>query len=332
MPFDPLSEEQRELRELVRTLARERVAPRAAEIDESHEFPWDVVELFREQGVFGLLFDEEWGGTGTGTLLALVAIEELSKVCATSGLIIAVQELGSLGIKLAGTPDQQQQWLPRLASGELLCAYALTEAGSGSDSAAMRTTARLDGDEYVLDGSKRFITNAGVAGLYTVFAKTDPDAGHAGISAFLVDAEAPGFEVTRLEPKMGISGSTTGELAFDGCRIPAGNLLGAEGEGFRIAMRILDRSRPASPPRRSASHRARPITRWSTRRRARRWASRSRSTSSSRRSSPTWRRSARRRAASSIASDRWSTPAWTMRSSRRHQRWRSSSAATWPWP
>ena len=120
----------------------------------------------------------------------------------------------------------------------------LTEAGSGSDSAAMRTTARLDGDEYVLDGSKRFITNAGVAGLYTVFAKTDPDAGHAGISAFLVDAEAPGFEVTRLEPKMGISGSTTGELAFDGCRIPAGNLLGAEGEGFRIAMRILDRSRP----------------------------------------------------------------------------------------
>ena len=177
-------------------------------------------------------------------LLALVAIEELSKVCATSGLIIAVQELGSLGLKLAGTREQQEQWLPRLASGELLCAYALTEAGSGSDSAAMRTTARRDGDEYVLDGSKRFITNAGVAGVYTVFAKTDPDAGHAGISAFVVDAEAPGFEVTRLEPKMGISGSTTGELAFDGCRIPAGNLLGAEGEGFRIAMRILDRSRP----------------------------------------------------------------------------------------
>ena len=137
--------------------------------------------------MFGLLFDEEWGGTGTGALLALVAIEELSKVCATSGLIIAVQELGSLGIKLAGTREQQEQWLPRLASGELLCAYALTEAGSGSDSAAMRTTARRDGDEYVLDGSKRFITNAGVAGLYTVFAKTDPDAGHAGISAFLVD-------------------------------------------------------------------------------------------------------------------------------------------------
>ncbi len=244
MPYDVLTDEQRELRDLVRTLARERVAPRAAEIDESHEFPWDVVELYREQGVFGLLFAEEWGGTGTGTLLALIAIEEVSKVCATSGLILAVQELGSLGIKLAGTQEQKARWLPQLASGETLCAYALTEAGSGSDSAAMRTTARRDGDEYVLDGSKRFITNAGVAGLYTVFAKTDPDAGHGGISAFVVPSDAPGFEVTRLEPKMGISGSTTGELAFDGCRIPVDHLLGEEGEGFRIAMRILDRSRP----------------------------------------------------------------------------------------
>ncbi len=244
MPWDVLTEEQRELRELVRSLARERIAPRAAEIDESHEFPWDVVELFREHELFGLFFDEEWGGTGTGTLMALVAIEEISKVCATSGLILAVQELGSLGLKLAGTREQQERYLPRLASGEWLCAYALTEAGSGSDSAAMRTTARHDGDEYVLDGGKRFITNAGVANLYTVFAKTDPGAGHSGISAFLVEADAQGFEVARLEPKMGISGSTTGELVFEGCRVPAGNLLGAEGEGFRIAMRILDRSRP----------------------------------------------------------------------------------------
>ena len=244
MPWDVLTEEQRELRELVRSLARERIAPRAAEIDESHEFPWDVVELFREHELFGLFFDEEWGGTGTGTLMALVAIEEVSKVCATSGLILAVQELGSLGLKLAGTREQQERYLPRLASGEWLCAYALTEAGSGSDSAAMRATARHDGDEYVLDGGKRFITNAGVANLYTVFAKTDPQAGHSGISAFLVEADAPGFAVARLEPKMGISGSTTGELVFDGCRVPAENLLGAEGEGFRIAMRILDRSRP----------------------------------------------------------------------------------------
>jgi alkylation response protein AidB-like acyl-CoA dehydrogenase len=242
--WDALSEEQRELRELVRTIARERVAPRAAEIDASHEFPWDVVEVFRENDFFALLFDEEWGGTGTGTLLALIAVEEISKVCATSGLILAVQELGSLGLKLAGTHEQKERYLPRMASGEWLGAYALTEAGSGSDSAAMRTTARRDGDAYVLDGSKRFITNAGVAGLYTVFAKTDPQAGHAGISAFLVEADTPGFEVARLEPKMGIRGSTTGELVFDGARVPAENLLGSEGEGFKIAMRILDRSRP----------------------------------------------------------------------------------------
>ena len=244
MPWDVLTDEQRELRDHVRTLARERIAPRAAEIDASHEFPWDVVELFRDQGIFGLLFDEEAGGTGTGTLLALVAIEEVSKVCATSGLILAVQELGSLGLKLGGTDEQRDAWLPRLASGEVLCAYALTEAGSGSDSAAMLTTARLDGDEYVLDGAKRFITNAGVAGLYTVFAKTDPDAGHAGISAFLVESDAPGFEVARLEEKLGIAGSTTGELVFDECRIPAENRLGEEGTGFKLAMRILDRSRP----------------------------------------------------------------------------------------
>ena len=244
MPWEPLTDEQLEIRELVRTLARERIAPRAAEIDESHEFPWDVVELFREHGIFGLLFDEEVGGTGTGTLLGLVAIEEVSKVCATSGLILAVQELGSLGLKVAGSAEQKTRFLPSLASGAVLAAYALTEAGSGSDSAAMRTTARLDGNEYVLDGSKRFITNAAVAGLYTVFAKTDPDAGHSGISAFVVESTTPGFEVARLEPKMGIAGSTTGELTFDAARVPAANRLGEEGEGFRIAMRILDRSRP----------------------------------------------------------------------------------------
>jgi alkylation response protein AidB-like acyl-CoA dehydrogenase len=244
MSFDPLTPEQRELRELVRVLARERIGPRAAEIDESHEFPWDVVELYRENDVFALFHEEEFGGLGTGGLLALVAIEEVSKVCATSGLILAVQELGSLGIKLAGTDEQKQRWLPKLASGEWLAAYGLTEAGSGSDSAAMRTTARREGDEYVLDGGKRFITNAGVASVYVVFAKTDPTKGHSGISAFVVEADAPGFSVSRLEPKLGVAGSTTGELVFDGCRIPAGNLLGREGEGFKLAMRILDRSRP----------------------------------------------------------------------------------------
>jgi alkylation response protein AidB-like acyl-CoA dehydrogenase len=241
---EPLSDEQREIRDLVRTLARAHVAPRAAEIDKSAEFPWDMVELLREHELFGLPFDEEHGGTGTGALMVLVAIEELSKVCATTGLLLAVQELGSLGLKLAGTEEQKTRYLPRLASGDWLPAYALTEAGSGSDSAAMRTEARLEGDEYVLNGSKRFITNAGVAELYTVFAKTDPSAGHGGISAFLVEASAPGFEVGRIEPKMGIKGSTTGEIFFNDCRVPADNLLGDEGEGFSIAMRVLDRSRP----------------------------------------------------------------------------------------
>jgi alkylation response protein AidB-like acyl-CoA dehydrogenase len=242
--WDPLTDEQREVRDLVRALTRERVAPRAAEIDASHAFPWDVVELFREHGLFGLFFDEVDGGTGSGTLLGLVAIEEVSRACATSGLLLAVQELGSLGLKLAGSAEQRAAWLPRLASGEVLAAYALTEAESGSDSAAMRTTARRDGDDYVLDGSKRFITNAGVAGLYTVFAKTDPDAGHGGVSAFLVEDATPGFTVARLEEKLGIAGSTTGELVFDGCRVPVANRLGEEGTGFRLAMRVLDRSRP----------------------------------------------------------------------------------------
>ena len=244
MRSDPLTDEQREIRDLVRTLARERIAPRAAEIDESAEFPWDMVELMREHELFGLAFDEEHGGSGAGSLMLLVAVEEVSRACATTGLVLAVQELSSLALRLAGTDEQKSRYLPRLASGEWIAAYALTEAGSGSDSASMRTQAKRDGEEYVLNGSKRFITNAGVAGLYTVFAKTDPDGGHAGISCFVVEADAPGFEVGRIEPKMGIKGSTTGELFFNDCRVPAGNLVGEEGEGFKIAMRILDRSRP----------------------------------------------------------------------------------------
>ncbi|MGH3024135.1 MAG: acyl-CoA dehydrogenase family protein [Gaiellaceae bacterium] len=244
MAYEPLSDEQREIRDLIRTLARERIAPRAAEIDEKGEFPWDMVELLREHEILGLPFEERFGGTGTGTLMVLVAIEEISKACATTGLVLAMQELGALAIKNDGTEEQKERWLPRLASGEWLPAYALTEPGSGSDSAAMRTEARRDGEEYVLNGSKRFITNAGVAGLYVVFAKTDAAAGHKGISAFVVEADAPGFEVGRIEPKMGIKGSTTGEVFFNDCRIPAANRLAEEGEGFKVAMRVLDRSRP----------------------------------------------------------------------------------------
>ena len=244
MPYDPLTEEQREIRDLVRQLARGRIAPRAAEIDESGDFPWDMVELLREHEVFGLAFDERYGGSAAGALMLLVAVEEISKADATVGLILAVQELSSLAVRLAGDEEQKDRFLPKIASGEWIAAYALTEPGSGSDAAAMRTEARREGDEYVLSGSKRFITNAGVAHMYTVFAKTEPSAGHDGISCFMVEADAPGFEIGRIEPKMGIKGSTTGEIFLNDCRIPASNLVGEEGGGFRIAMRVLDRSRP----------------------------------------------------------------------------------------
>ena len=244
MGYEPLSDEQREIRDLIRALARERIAPRAAEIDETGEFPWDMVKLLREHEILGLPFEERFGGTGTGTLMVLVAIEEISKVCATTGLILALQELGALAIKNDGSEEQKERYLPKLASGEWLPAYALTEPGSGSDAAAMRSEARREGDEYVINGSKRFITNAGVASLYVVFAKTDPKAGHGGISAFLVESDASGFEVGRIEPKMGIKGSTTGEVFLNECRIPAENRLLEEGDGFKVAMRVLDRSRP----------------------------------------------------------------------------------------
>jgi alkylation response protein AidB-like acyl-CoA dehydrogenase len=202
------------------------------------------VEAFREAGIFGLPFEEAYGGTGTGHLMTLVAIEEISRACATSGLILGMQDLGSIALRLHGTKEQRERYLPRLASGEILPAYALTEAEAGSDVAAMRTTARREHEAYVLEGTKRFITNAGVAGVYTVFAKTDVEAAHRGISCFLVEPDCPGFAVSRLEPKMGIKGSTTGELVFDGCRIPVEDRVGEEGDGFRIAMRVLDRSRP----------------------------------------------------------------------------------------
>ena len=195
--------------------------------------------------LFGLLFDEEWGGTGTGTLLALVAIEEVSKVCATSSLILAVQELGSLGLKLAGSQEQKERYLPKLASGEWLAAYALTEAGSGSDSAAMRTTARRDGDEYVLDGRQALHHERRRRKPLHGLREDRP--GRPVTPGSRRSSSSPTRPASRSRGssrRWGSPGSTTGELVFDECRVPAANLLGEEGEGFRIAMRILDRSRP----------------------------------------------------------------------------------------
>lgn len=242
-----LTEEHEMLREAVRVLADGRVAPRAAEVDRTGEFPQDLRRLLADHDILALPFPEEHGGLGGELLSVCLAVEELSRACATTGLILAVQELGSLPITLAGTAEQQARWFPRLASGERLIAFALTEAEAGSDAAATRTTARREAgdDTYVIDGTKRFISHGSVADLLVVFAVTDPEAPrHRRLSAFVVELPADGFAVTRLEHKMGIRGSPTAELALDGVRVPAANRLGAEGDGFDIAMRTLDRSRP----------------------------------------------------------------------------------------
>ena len=233
------------LRDAVRVLADERIAPRAAEIDRTAEFPWDVKELLASHDILGLPFPTEYGGLGGELLTVCLAIEQISRACATSGLILAVQELGALPILLAGTDEQKRRWLPDLAAGTSLVAFALTESEAGSDAASARTRATRDGDDYVLDGAKRFISQGSVADIVTVFAVTDADAErHRRLSCFVVETSAPGFRVERIEHKMGIRGSPTAELSFGGLRVPAANRLGAEGDGFGIAMRTLDRSRP----------------------------------------------------------------------------------------
>jgi alkylation response protein AidB-like acyl-CoA dehydrogenase len=242
-----LTEDQAALRDAIRILADERIAPRAAEIDRTAEFPWDVKELLASHDILSLPFPEEYGGLGGELLTMCLAVEQISRVCATSGLILAVQELGSLPLQLAGTDEQKQRWFPDLASGKHLIAFALTEAEAGSDVAAARTRARRDGDDWILDGSKRFISQGSVADLLTVFAVTndDPDVPrHKRMTCFIVEKDVAGFAVERIEHKMGIRGSPTAELSFRAVRIPDANRVGAEGDGFGIAMRTLDRSRP----------------------------------------------------------------------------------------
>jgi alkylation response protein AidB-like acyl-CoA dehydrogenase len=239
------SDEEAMILDVVRQLVRERVEPRAAEIDASGEFPWDIKQLFADNDLLGIPFPAEYGGLGGSFVTYVKVVEEVAKACASSSLIIAVQELGALPILIGGTDEQKRRWIPDLASGAKIAAYALTEPGSGSDAAgSMRTKARRDGDDYVLDGSKIWITNGSVADIVTVFAVNDPTKGPNGISAFVVEKGTPGFTVGKLEKKMGIRGSPTVELSFENCRIPAANRLGAEGEGFKIAMKVLDKSRP----------------------------------------------------------------------------------------
>ncbi len=239
-----LSEEQEAFRRLTRQLAETHIAPRAREYDRTGEFPWDVVQLFREQGLFSLCIPEAYGGAGTDLLTLAVVIEELARVDATASLILAVQELGSLPIILGGDEAQKRRWLPPLATGERLAAFALTEPEAGSDAAAIRTRATRRGDRWVLEGTKRFITHGSVADVVVVFATVDPSLGHRGVTAFVVEKGTPGFSVSRVEEKMGLHASPTAELVFDGCEVPLDHRLGGEGEGFKIAMMTLDRSRP----------------------------------------------------------------------------------------
>ncbi|MFL5912646.1 MAG: acyl-CoA dehydrogenase family protein [Gaiellaceae bacterium] len=231
----------KEFLEGIREIVKGRVEPRAAEIDRTGEYPWDIRKLLAEHDVLALPFEEEYGGTGTGTLMLQMAVEEIAKASATCSLILMVQELGSLPIRLFGTDEQKERFLPRCATGEWSPAFALSEPEAGSDPGSMRTFARRDGDEWVINGQKNWITNASVADFYVVFAKTDRESNR--ISAFVVEKDRPGFDPGPLEHKLGIKGSPTGSPSFDDVRVPAENMIGDEGKGLSVALTTLERTR-----------------------------------------------------------------------------------------
>jgi alkylation response protein AidB-like acyl-CoA dehydrogenase len=240
-PAYEISQEALDLRDMVRRLSQEKIAPRAGDIDRKSEYPWDVRELLASHDILGLPFDAEYGGTGTGTLVLQMAVEEIAKACASSALMLMVQELGTLPIQLFGSEEQKQKWLPKCASGEWSPAFALSEPEAGSDPAAMRTSAVRDGDEWVINGQKSWITNAGVADFYVVFATTDRE--NRRTSAFVVEKDRPGFDPGKLEHKLGIKGSPTGSPTFTDVRVPHENLIGEEGKGLGVALGTLERTR-----------------------------------------------------------------------------------------
>src|SRR4051812_14966407 len=236
-----IPQEHRDFLAGIRQVVAGRVAPRAAEIDRTSEYPWDVREALGEADILALPFEEEHGGTGTGTLMLQMAVEEIAKASATCALILMVHELGTLPIQLFGTIEQKQRFLPRCATGEWSPAFCLSEPEAGSDPAGMRTSAVQDGDDWVINGQKNWITNAGVADFYVVFAKTDRESRR--ISAFIVESDRPGFAPGPLEHKLGIRGSPTGSPSFTDVRVPASNLLGVEGKGLGVALATLERTR-----------------------------------------------------------------------------------------
>jgi acyl-CoA dehydrogenase len=236
-----IPQEMLDFRDTIRQIAQEKIAPRAGEIDRKSEYAWDIRKLLGEQDILGLPFDERYGGTGTGTLMLQIGVEEIAKACASSSLMLMIQELGTLPIQLFGSDELKERFLPKCASGEWSPAFALSEPEAGSDPAAMRTTAVKDGDEWVINGQKAWITNAGVADFYVVFAMTDRE--NRRTSAFVVEKEREGFDPGQLEHKLGIKGSPTGSPSFTDVRVPHENLVGEEGKGLNVALGTLERTR-----------------------------------------------------------------------------------------
>jgi alkylation response protein AidB-like acyl-CoA dehydrogenase len=236
-----IPQELADFRDTIRIIVDEKIRPRAAEIDETGEYPWDIRKLLAHQDILGLPFPERYGGTGTGTLMQQIAVEEIAKACASSALILMLQELGSLPIQLFGSEEQKQRWLPSLAAGEIAPAFALSEPDAGSDPAAVRTTAVRDGNDWIINGQKNWISNGTIADYYVVFAKTDRE--HGRLSAFIVEAHRDGFDPGKVERKLGIKGSPTSAPSLTDVRVPADNLIGKEGKGLSVALGTLERTR-----------------------------------------------------------------------------------------
>jgi alkylation response protein AidB-like acyl-CoA dehydrogenase len=240
-----LTAEQREMRDLVRAIARDRIAPRAAHVDETEAYPEEGLKLLGDQGLMGLYIPEAYGGTDMGTLAFCLAVEEIAWACAASATIYLVQYAGGWPIVAAGSAEQKRRYLPRLASGEITAAFSLSEPGAGSDAAALATRAVRKDDRYVLNGTKLWVSNGSKASVITLFATVDSGRGKGGVTAFLLEPTFRGFGVGKLERKLGIRGSPTAALHLSDCEVPVENRLGEEGDGYKIALRVLDGSRPA---------------------------------------------------------------------------------------
>lgn len=238
-----LDEDQIMIRDLARQIAEEKIVPVRAELDETGEFPWDIMKALAQSDLFGLFIPEEYGGLGKGCLELCIAVEELSRACLGVSTTYAATALGTYPILLFGTDEQKKRYLPDIAAGKRLVAFGLTEANAGSDAGGIQTTARLKGNEYVINGTKQWITNGGEAEIYSIIAISDHSKGPRGVSAFIVEKGTPGFSFGKKENKMGIRASATTELIFDNCRIPKENIIGKEGMGFIVAMKTLDNSR-----------------------------------------------------------------------------------------